>query len=309
MSKRLHVILHGGIIVAILLFWGLAIARHWDQFVSYPWKVSWPSLLLAFAAAMAEIFVVFAVWWRALALTGVHVPWRVGMQLFFRAQIARYLPGGIWDLVGRFVLASQAGVGKRAMAASMGLEMGLQVLSGGVFLLMALALRSGLTAQNYLILGLVIILSSLIFLSPPVFTRFVNFGLKLLKKTALEMQLTWWGLLQLFLLRLFGHVLMGLGFFLMVRGIAPVPLSAAPLLITSFVGAWLIGYLAVIFPMGIGIREGALVLLTSSVLPFSVATAAVVGYRLLFAIRDMIAAGIGVILARRQDQSPTITNT
>jgi hypothetical protein len=304
MSKRLRAILHGGIIVVILLFWGLAIARHWDQFVSYPWQVSPTSLLLAFAAAMAEIFVVFAVWWRALALTGVRIPWQVGVQVFFRAQIARYLPGGIWDLVGRFVLASQAGVGKRAMAASMGLEMGLQVLSGGVFLLLALALRSGLAMQSYLGLSVVIIVGALIFLSPPVFTAIVNFGLKLLKKPALVMQLTWWGLFQLFLLRLLGHVLMGLGFFFMVRGIAPIPLDTAPLLITSFVGAWLIGYLAIIAPMGIGIREGALVLLTSSVLPFSVATAAVVGYRLLFAIRDMIAAGIGIILARRQPQPP-----
>lgn len=308
MSKQLRAILHGVLIAAILLFWGLAIVRHWDQFVSYPWQVTWTSLLLAFAAAMAEIVVVFVVWWRALALTGVRIPWQVGMQVFFRAQIARYLPGGIWDLVGRFVLASQAGVDKRAMAASMGLEMGLQVLSGGVFLLMALALRSGLAVQSYLALSLVIIAGALIFLSPPVFTAFVNFGLKLLKKPALAMQMTWWGLFQLFLLRLLAHVLMGLGFFLMVRGIGPISLDAAPLLITSFVGAWLIGYLAVIFPMGIGIREGALVLLTSGVLPFSVATAAVVGYRLLFAIRDMIAAGIGIILAQGQPPSPDNNN-
>jgi len=303
MSKRVRTLLQWGIILAILFFWGLAIARNWEQFVTYPWRLSAGPLVLALLAAFVESVVVVTIWWRALALTGISIPWLLGLQILFRAQIARYLPGGVWDLVGRFVLADQAGMGKRATAASMGLEMGVQVLSGAVFLILALALRTGLALQAYLALGVAVIIGSLILLSPPVFRFFVNTALKLLKKPALDMPLTYGGLFQLFLLRLLGHFFLGLGFFFLVQGIAPVPLSAAPLLITSFVGAWLIGYLAVIFPMGIGIREGALVLLTSGVLPFGVATAAVLGYRVLIALRDLLAAGTGVILARKSSDN------
>ncbi len=299
MSKRARSILQGLIVLAILFFWGMAIAQNWQEFITYPWTFSWPYFVLALVAASLEIVVALTIWWRALALTGVRIPWFLGMELFFQAQIARYLPGGVWDLVGRFVLGGQAGVGKRAMAASMGLEMGLQVLSGSLFLLAALMLRAQFAVQTYLLLGVVVFLGALVFLSPPLFSFFVNRGLKLLKKPPLELTLTYQDLFGLFLLRVVGHGLMGLGFYFTVQGLTSVALAEAPLLITAFVGAWLIGYLAIVFPMGVGVREGALVLLTTGLLPFSVATAAVVGYRVIIALRDLLAAGIGVILARR----------
>ncbi len=283
----------------ILFFWGQALITNWRTFFTYPWQLTWGYLLVAWLALFLEMLAAAALWRQALALAGVRIPWLVGMQVFFRAQIARYLPGGVWDLVGRFVLGSQAGVGKRAMAASMGLEMGLQALSGGVFLLIALALRTDLDSRAYLALGVGVVLGSLILLTPPIFTALVNYGLKLLKKPPLAMEFTYWDLFQLFLLRLFGHLLMGLGFACFVLGIAPVPLNDLPLLIASFVGAWLIGYLAIIFPMGVGVREAALVLLTTGFLPLSVAAVGGVGYRLLIAVRDLITAGIGAMLQKR----------
>ena len=91
---------------------------------------------------------------------------------------------------------------------------------------------------------------------------------------------------------------LGLGFALFVRGLAPVPWSLFPLLAAAYVGAWLIGYLAVLVPTGIGVREGMLVLLLGGQLAFGVATAAALGYRLWLGLRDLLAAGLGVWLGR-----------
>jgi hypothetical protein len=291
------------IVLLILFFWGLALSRNWGQFVTYPWQLSWPPIFWAFVALMAQSFVVSTVWWRALALTGERIPWSLGTRLFFQAQIARYLPGGVWDMVGRLMLGSREGIGKRAMAASMGMEMGVQTLSGAIFLLAALILRTDMDVKMYLALGLAVMLGALIFLLPPVFTFFVNKGLKLLKKQPLDMQFTYLDIFFLFLLRLLGHGLMGLGFFLFTAGLTPIPLSQAPLIISAYIGAWLIGFLALMVPMGIGVREGAVVLLSSSVLPFGVATAAGVGYRLLIAIRDLITAGIGFYYPKKNSST------
>ncbi|HEY81425.1 MAG TPA: hypothetical protein G4O05_10205 [Caldilineae bacterium] len=286
------------IILLILFFWGQALTTNWQTFVTYPWQFNWAYLLGALGLLMLEMVTAASIWWRTLTFTGTGIPWLLGMQLFFRAQIARYLPGGVWDLVGRFALGSQAGVGKRSMAASMGLEMGVQALSGAIFLLAALALRADLAASAYLGLGLAVALLSLLLLSPPIFTSFVNAGLHALKKPRLDMTLTYGGLFQLFLLRILGHLFVGLGFACFVRGIAPTPASLIPQLATSFVGAWLIGYLAFIFPMGVGVRESALVLLISGALPFSVAAVAGVGYRALIAIRDLLTAGVGMAIEK-----------
>ncbi len=287
------------IVLMILFFWGLALSKNWDQFITFPWQFSWFPIFLAFAVLMLQGFIVATVWWRALVLTGSAISWRLGVQLYFQAQIARYLPGGVWDMVGRMMLGSREGIGKRSMAASMGLEMGLQTLSGAVFLLAALILRTDMDVRMYLALGIAVMLGALIFLLPPVFTFFVNKGLKLINKEPLDMQLTYLDIFLLFLLRLFGHELMGLGFFLFTAGLTPLSLSQAPLIISAYVGAWLVGFLAPMAPMGIGVREGALVLLSSSVLPLGVATAVGVGYRLLITIRDLITAGIGFYHAKR----------
>ncbi|RME62806.1 MAG: hypothetical protein D6790_05720, partial [Caldilineae bacterium] len=50
--------------------------------------------------------------------------------------------------------------------------------------------------------------------------------------------------------------------------------------------------------MGLGVREGAFVLLAGNQVLFAVATAAAVGYRVLTALRDLLSAGVGVWLQR-----------
>ena len=149
-----------------------------------------------------------------------------------------------------------------------------------------------------------IILGSVVFLSPPIFGRLVNLALRLLRRPALPLSIAYSDVTLLFLLALFAHALSGLGFVLFVNGLTPVDWSTAGLLASAFVGAWLIGYLAVFVPTGIGVREGALALLLGGVLPVTVTAAAALGYRVLIALRDLAAALAGMAMARRQAISP-----
>ena len=294
--SRLRSALQILIVIVILAFWAKALADNWQTFVTYPWQFAWLPILLALLVRFVQMLLNATIWWRALALAGAAIPYRLGLSLYLRTQIARYLPGGVWDVVGRFVLGQEAGVNKRSMAASIGLEMGLQILSGSVFLLLALALGQDLDSQRYLWMGAFVAVATLIVLSPPIFTFLVNGGLKLLRKPPLTMRLTYHSLVLLFLARLLSHAMVGLGFYLFTMGLTLTPLSHAPILISSYVGSWLVGYLAVLAPMGIGVREGALVLLLGGKLPFAVITASAVGYRVLIAIRDLLAAALGVWL-------------
>ncbi len=301
MRKQLWSLFSALLILLALAFWGVALAQNWQQFIRTPWQFSWRLIFLAFVMLVLQIMMAASVLWRALHLAGEKIAWRAGVALYFRAQIARYLPGGgAWEVAGRLTLGQQDGIGKRALAASMGLEMGLHVLSGGIYLLLALGLRSDLNTRAYLFLGGLAVCGAFVFLSPPIFSTFVNWGLRLLKRTPLPFTFTYGDVLLLFLMRLVDHGLLGLAAFLFLSGISPIPLSSAPVIITAYIGAWLIGYLAITIPMGIGVREGIFVLLTDTLLPFSVATAGVVGVRLLIALRDFLAAGVGFWLHRQR---------
>ena len=287
------------IVGVILVFWGRVLIANWDEIVNYPWRLSWTSLLQSMIVLMLLLFLISTIWWRALTLVGKPLPWRQGAAIWLQAQIARYIPGGVWDVAGRLVLGHEAGVDKRRMSASVGMEMGLQVLSASLFLLVALIIGADATVRAYLPYVLIIIAISLVMLTPPVFSALVNWGLKLLRRPPLVLDISYGNILLLFLMRVFAHGLEGLAYFLFARGLSPIPWSAAPLMISAYVGAWLIGYLAIFVPTGIGVREGALVLLLGPTFPFGLVSVSAYGYRVWIAIRDLLGALLGAWLARR----------
>lgn len=293
-----------GAVVAILYFWGVALADNWQALISYPWRFSWLPLLLCLVVLMGQLLLIGTIWWRALALVGSSLPWRSGLSLWLQAQIARYLPGGIWDIAGRLVLGQRVGVDKRTMSASVGLEMGLQGASASIYMVIALLLRSDATHTYYLPLAVAITAATLLTLAPPIFSRLVNGGLRLLRRPPLAISLGYGDILLLFLARFFAHGLKGLAFLLFAQSLAPLPWSLAPLAISAYVGAWLIGYLAIFAPTGIGVREGVLVLLIGGHIPFSVITIAALGYRLAITVRDFLGALLGLLLAQSQPVVP-----
>ncbi len=291
--------LQGLVILVILAFWAQFLLGNWGQLASYPWRLSAVSLALSLAALMVQIVLLGTIWWRALILVGDRLTWRSGLAVWLQAQLARYVPGGVWEYAGRYALSAPAGAGKRTMAASVGLEMALQVLSASVFLAVALLLRQDALPSGYLVLAVLIILGCALFLSPPVFRQLVNWALHLLHRPPLEMSIAYGDIILLFGMALLAHGLSGLGFVLFVNGLTPVDWSTAPLLATAFVGAWLAGYLAVFVPTGIGVREGVLALLLTGVLPVTVTAAAALGYRVLIALRDLLAAALGLAMGQK----------
>ncbi|HEY53074.1 MAG TPA: hypothetical protein G4N94_06420 [Caldilineae bacterium] len=297
-KRKWRNILQTIIVVVILAFWGQVLVKNWDQLANYPWRISWPSLLQSLVVLMVELFLVSTIWWRALTLVGKPIPWRRGTAIWWQAQIARYIPGGVWDVAGRLVLGRRAGVDKRRMSASVGLEMGLQVLSASLFLLVALLFGADASVRAYWPFILLIIVGSLLILTPPVFSALINWGLNILHRQPLILNITYGNLILLFLLRIIAHGALGLAFFLFARGLSSIPWSQAPLMISAYVGAWLIGYLAVFVPTGIGVREGALVLLLGPQFPFGLATASAIGFRVWIAVRDLLGALLGTAMAR-----------
>lgn len=295
---RVRGLLQGVAVVLVLGFWVQALVRHWDQLVAYPWRVAWPALLAALGLLLLQAVLLATSWWYTLRLMGAEVAWRQGTGLWLRTQIARYLPGGVWDIAGRIVLGSQEGISVRALSASVVLEMALQVLSAAAFLLAVPLLRGGAVDRSYLPVTAVLMVACLVMATPPVFSRLVNLGLRVLRRPPLDIRMTYGDLLVLLGSRFVSHLLFGAGFVLFAWGVTPVTWEQVPAMMAAYVGAWLVGYLAVIIPMGIGVREAVLALLLQGLFPFGVVSAMALGYRGWLLIRDLLAALLGVWMSR-----------
>ena len=296
--RRQRKLLQALAVLIVLGFWAQTLASNWQELSNFSWQVSWPWLLASLALLVVQIILLATIWWRALWLMGAPVGWRLGVSLWLKTQLARYVPGGIWDIAGRLVLGREEGISVRAMSASIVLEMVMQIMSATIFLLVALLTRANVEASVYVPLAALLLLVSVVVLLPPVFRRLVNWGLRLLKREPLDIQATYGDMLVLFGARLLGHLMLGVGFVLFARGVTAVSWQQAPAMIASYVGAWLIGLLAFVVPMGIGVREGVLALLLQNRFPFGVIGVMALGYRTWILIRDLIAALIGVWLGK-----------
>jgi hypothetical protein len=289
------------LILVIVAFWGRAIWHDWNQVATTTWRISWWALGLSFAVLIVQALVVAVAWWWTLVMTGERLPLRQGVGMWLQSQLARYLPGGVWDMTARVVMGRQAGVSARGTSASLVLEMGMQILSGAVFLVIALVWRKDTVPPAYLAVAGAAILAMLIFMLPPVFVPLTNWGLRILRRPPLEMRLTYPGMVGIFGVRLFGHLLLGISFVLFVNSLQPVSSSMIIPLASAYVGAWLIGVLAIFVPAGIGVREGALYWLLGGQFPLLPVATIALGFRLLISGRDLLVALYG-----RQTTRPTV---
>lgn len=287
-------------IVLVLLIvgvWYRALREQWPHLVAYPWRVAGSSLVLALVALVMQMGVLALAWGHILKRMGATLPVCLGATTWLQAQIARYVPGSVWDVVGRAALSKRYAVPLRAVPTGALLEAALQVTAAALVLLATLLLFPTPASRPYLlwtVLGLAGVVTAIL---PPVFHRWVNAGLRFLKREPLPIRLGWrdmGGILSLYVL---AHALQGGAFVLFTRGITHLGWGDMPLLAGSYIGAWLVGYIAVFAPTGIGVREGAFVLLLADRISFPAAAGAALGFRVWLTLRDLLAALLGLALS------------
>jgi uncharacterized membrane protein YbhN (UPF0104 family) len=103
----------------------LLVARLWSLWSEHPVDLGEadPGLLtLAILATAAPVPIPGLIWVRLLRWLGVPAPWS-WTNLYLRAQLGKYLPGGVWQYAGRAALARFYGAPLRPAAASLAIEL------------------------------------------------------------------------------------------------------------------------------------------------------------------------------------------
>jgi hypothetical protein len=94
---------------------------------------------------------------------------------------------------------------------------------------------------------------------------------------------------QLFLWVLF-WVINGIAYYLLINSLTPSPLSQLPMVVGAFTIAWVVGFLALFAPAGLGVVEGTLTFLLGFFFPVPVATVVALFARLIRTIAELICA-------------------
>jgi glycosyltransferase 2 family protein len=224
---------------------------------------SWRPEPLALAAAslvLAGGYLVSALLWGRMVqeLGGPRLGVLAAARIYLVSNLGRYVPGKVWALAGMTLLARREGVAAPVAAGAAILGQGVALAGACVVGALAFLEAEGRVRWVGLALLAGVTLALLASAIPPLFGRLVGFAYRLARQippTALEADRSFgirWVALYALNWALYAASFWGLARSLRIDVSL---MEAAP----AFAAAYVLGFVAVFAPAGIGIREGFLV--------------------------------------------------
>lgn len=279
----------GAAVVLVALGW--YVAHNWNQVEAYAWSFRWPRLLLGSLCVVISYSLFVVLWHQLLQAFGGRLALVDAHRVWYFGNLARYVPGKVFQLAGTAYLARAKGVaGSTTIAASV-LAQGF-VVGSAVIVAVATLGGGSLPGPRWLPLVVLVGLTALVFTPlfdavqaalirwrPDTFSEAASIGIRQRGLLAGSYIIAW--------------CFFGAGFYLFLSGLTVVAVEDFWPLVGISAAGYAAGWLAVFAPGGIGVREGVYALLLARFLPPSAAAAAAILSRLwLTAVEVAVAAAL-----------------
>lgn len=236
-------------------------------------------------------------WLLILRHAGAAAPWRRGMAWFFVGQLGKYVPGGIWPIVGQAELAHRGATPRGAAYYSTAMSMVTTFLGAA-----AVAAITGMmtpTDHRLLVVAIAALLVMLfVAIASPTARRALDrLAQRVTTRTLRLPDPRWFALvvarhLPVWLafagMNIFAAVALGVD----IDG----PLVVELIFVTCV--SWMVGFVVVGVPGGIGVRETVFISMTSATLGADIAVSVAVLSRVMSIAVDLVGAAVSVAVAR-----------
>ncbi|MCA0376173.1 MAG: flippase-like domain-containing protein [Gemmatimonadetes bacterium] len=224
-------------------------------------RVDWPWVGLASGIVLAVYAMLVQSWRVLLGGWGGALPYRDAVRIWTIANLGRWIPGKLWSIGALGVMAAEAGVS--GIAAAGAALLGTLLNIGAGFGVMAITGASGLDAVRpglrivAILLGAGFVVGVLVLPSvmPRVIGRVAAWRKLPTPPSQLPARALWFATVA----NVLSWVGYGLAFACFARGVTPAISGNPAMFIAVFSASYLLGYLVLIAPGGLGVREVALV--------------------------------------------------
>jgi hypothetical protein len=259
------------------------------------------------------VLVVFAAYavlieaWRRVVLSmGERLGFGPATRIWFLASLGKYVPGKVWAVAGAAVLAQRAGVDPSVAVAAALVLQALAISSGAAAV--ALTAREAFQAAGpgMVPLAIAVVLLSFagiaVLASQPVLDR-VN---RLLPSSIPPLRaIPPTKLVVAFAANLLAWFAYGVSLLCLARGLLPGVSLSLPQAIGVFTCSYLVGFLALFAPGGLGPRESVFLLMLAGDIGLKPAAALALASRLLLTGTEVLPA-VPLLLRRRASTPPSI---
>ena len=307
-TRSLRTLLTALFLVAVVWFGGRSLATQWDsvQALRANLTTQWSLVLLSSFLVGVSYLVLIQTWRLTVGAWGETLGFTTAARIWFISNLGRYLPGKVWQIGAMGVMAQEAGVSSVAAVGSALVVSLVHVIIG--FAVVGLTGRDlfvsivppGTPLTPILTLAVVLVL-----IAPRLLPVVATGASKVLRRPfaipRLPVRAIWVAVVG----SAIAWVLFGLAFHWLGIGLLSHPTGDAADSVAVFTLSYLAGFLALIAPGGIGVREGvmALLLTRAGIATPSEATWLVVASRLWLTLLEILPGALLLALSVRRRSS------
>jgi hypothetical protein len=211
--------------------------------------------------------------WRWVLIGfGHRLPLAVAARIWSMSELARYLPGSVWQVIGRIYLVRPYGVSGSHCSTSQVLELTVFLLANvivAVTCLVYFGFRRDLdgSARFWLWTAMALVPTLALLLHPRVFYGIANAAMRRLNKPPITTRLSGSAMIGLLVWAVLGLMWQSLAVWLITSDVLDLDLSKWWVVAGAYSLSWCAGFLAVWAPGGIGVREVVFMAIMLAVLP------------------------------------------
>jgi len=270
-NDTVKIIVKTGIACVILYFLGKIFYENWSELLKYDFSVNLTNMAFAWFCRLGHIFLMAFAWHLITKKMKMNLTYSQNISKWFYSNLGKYLPGKVWLLVGRAYLYQKENISKKMIAAAFSLEVACGVIASGIVIIVSIVVCGLFEFRSQLYLILLLVAAGLIFLHPKIFAGTLNWFLVKLKRATINVRFKYIDLLEIILVYIISWVLLGVGFYFLTNSIISIEPDNIVFMTGALAFSGIIGMLAFFVPAGLGIQEGALVILLSRIMPGSIA--------------------------------------
>jgi hypothetical protein len=264
-------------------------------------KISWADHILDVVIQLAALLLMQALmciaWSWLLKCHNVKLDTGSLIYSYFVPNLGKYIPGKVVFLLGRVELTYRLG-GTRAVGMSTFVgEQVFVVLAAGIFVPVCLYSFLDTTVLQEVALYLVMAATYLfVFFRPEVFHAVVAGLLRLLKRPPLDVRLAQYDVVKLVSVYVLVWVLYGGACAYLTIEMADLDYGSFWSISSVFVVAWLLGYLSLFTPGGIGVREAVIVFCLQFYVDSTVAILLALVARITWSIAELALSSLALLI-------------
>ena len=259
-------------IILIIGFVLYTLYINWGEIKAYDFEISWGYFILSYVFLFMH-FVLIALAWGLLlrALQKPGVPLLQALRIRTISDFARFLPGKFWFVMYRIHLCKKYNLSSAMIAVSTMIEEFLNIFSTILLFVCVFLIVTHDPLTNYAFYILLFLPILFCLLHPHIFQWFIKLAAKLFKKEYVKSKIKYSYLLSLLTVFFLAWIILGFGFYLMSYAVSPIEFELFLPLTGVFAISWAAGFLVIVLPGGLGLREAVLGFLLAFFVPVPIA--------------------------------------